>query len=256
MRWQRIALPLVVLTLIGGWLFWRPARRADLLRRINEDRCCFEGYARYPNLCTPALDDLERMPEAQKCPALAERNSRDPALRLCGYLASTQDREAAARELGDKLPEAAARPACTRQGRMVAMRAALEAGCGIALALAQKLPGGDPQRAAILRRCNQPADVWQPPPKIVAPPYSYAGRRTDAVSGLDACEKRIFECQYGNLRSLDACAVSMPACKTGRFWEEQEVCCPEVCADRYVEARRAGKQHLEAMRFGYEECTP
>jgi len=77
--------------------------------------------------------------------------------------------------------------------------------------------------------------------------------RTNAVSGLEACTRRIFECQYGNVRTFDACAVSIPACKTDPWWTDEVVCCPQQCIDGYVAARSAGKDQLSAMRAVYRD---
>src|SRR5437868_12534643 len=111
--WRRIAVVLGLGAL--AWLFIvRPSTRsvalADVYNRVNEDRCCTDGLVRSPNACARALDDLSRLaPGGQlaKCAALQERQSRDPARRLCGFLASQDDREAAAAELalGNRLAQ-------------------------------------------------------------------------------------------------------------------------------------------------------
>jgi len=256
---RRIAVVLALGAL--AWLFLvRPATRsvalADLYNRVNEDRCCTDGLIRSPNACARALDELaRRAPPEQlaKCGALEERQSRDPARRLCGFLASPEDRKAAATELAlaNRLAEAAAQPGCNRTGKMIAMREALEGGCDTALPVARALPANDPQRAAILRRCGQPADAWPRPDRIAVPPFEIAVQRTDAASALAACTRRISECAYGRLRSFDACAISMPACKTDRWWMEDDVCCPQPCMDAYAALRAAGKNEMSALMDAY-----
>jgi len=129
---RRIAVVLALGAL--AWLFLvRPATRgvalADLYNRVNEDRCCTDGLIRSPNACARALDELaRRAPPEQlaRCGALEERQSRDPARRLCGFLASPEDRKAAATELAlaNRLAEAAAQPGCHRMGAYAALRAA------------------------------------------------------------------------------------------------------------------------------------
>jgi hypothetical protein len=258
-----MGLRIAVLLALGvlAWLFLvRPATRgaalADLYNRLNEDRCCTDGLVRSPNACARALDELARRAppeELAKCGALEERQSRDPARRLCGFLASPEDRKAAAAELalGNRLAQAAAQPGCNRMGKMIAMQEALAGGCGAALPVAEALPANDPQRAAILRRCGQPADAWPRPQRVQVPPLAIAVQRTDAASALSACTRRISECAYGKLRSFDACAVSMPACKTDRWWAEDDVCCPQRCMDAYAEARAAGKNEMSALMDAY-----
>jgi hypothetical protein len=76
-------------------------------------------------------------------------------------------------------------------------------------------------------------------------------QRSDPASALAACERRITECAYANLRSLDACAVSMPPCKTTQWWAEAEVCCPQACIDAYAAARSAGKNQITALMDAY-----
>ena len=73
----------------------------------------------------------------------------------------------------------------------------------------------------------------------------------DAISALDACTRRIHECQYGNLRTFDACAISIPACKMDAWWTDEEVCCPQQCIDAYVAARSVGMDQIAAMRYAY-----
>ena len=199
---RRIAVILALGAL--AWLFLvRPATRgvalADVYNRVNEDRCCTDGLVRSPNACARALDEPRggRPPEQlAKCGALEEQKSRDPARRLCGFLASPEDRKAAATELAlaNRLAEAAAQPGCNRTGKMIAMREALEAGCEVALPVAQALPANDPQRGAILRRCGQAPDAWPRPQRIAAPPFPVPLERTDAASALAACTRRISDC--------------------------------------------------------------
>jgi len=247
----------------AAWFFLaRPASRgvalADAYNRVNEDRCCTDGLLRSPNACARALDELQRLApkeQLERCAALQERGSRDPARRLCGYLASQEDREAAAAELAQsgKLGPAAALPGCHRMGKMAALHEALTGGCETAMPVADALPANDPQRSAILRRCGKPADGWPRPAMILVPPLHTPIPRTNAVSGLEACTRRIFECQYGNVRTFDACAVSIPACKTDPWWTDEVVCCPQQCIDGYVAARSAGKDQLSAMRAVYRD---
>lgn len=252
----------VVLVLaIAGWLFLvRPATRsvalADVYNRINEDRCCTDGLVRSPNACARALEELlRRAPSEQleKCGALQERESRDPARRLCGYLASLEDRQAAAAELflSGKLGLAAAQPGCNRMGKMAALQEAMKGGCEGAMPVADALPPNDPQRAAILRRCQKRADPWPRPERILVPPLPMPVARTDPTSALAACARRISECAYGNLRTFDACAVSVPPCTTDQWWTEDDVCCPQKCLDGYAAARAAGKNQMAAMRDTY-----
>ncbi len=258
---RRIALVLILAFL--AWLFVvRPATRgvalADVYNRVNEDRCCTDGLLRSPTACARALDELARRAPADqlaRCAALAEWQSRDPAVRLCGFLAGAEDREAAARELalGSRLVQAAARPGCNRLGKIAAVREALKGGCDAALPLADALPANDAQRAAILKRCNRPADPWPRPAAIVVPGYAAQRPRTDVDSALAECEHRITECAYTPLRSLDACAISMPACRTGEFWTEAEVCCPQRCMDAYAAARSAGRNEMSALIEVYRE---
>jgi hypothetical protein len=246
---------------ILGWLFVvRPVTRhlalADLYNRINEDRCCTDGLRRSPVACARALDQLARSApsdQLERCPALREQGSRDPARRLCGFLASSEDRDSAAAELflANTLAGAVAQPACHRLGRIAAVREALAHGCDAAMPVADALPANDPQRAAILRRCGRPADAWPRPEPITVPPFTSAVQRTDAASALAACERRITECAYANVRSLDACAVSMPPCKTTQWWAEAEVCCPQACIDAYAAARSAGKNQISALMDAY-----
>jgi hypothetical protein len=248
-----------------AWLFLvRPATNkvalADLYDRVGEDRCCTDGLLRSPNACARALDELSRRAPAEqlaKCPALSERQSRDPARRLCGYLSSQQDREAAAAELmlANRLPQAVAEPGCHRMGKMAALREALASGCEAAMPVADALPANDQQRAAILRRCGQPADPWPRPARIVVPAFTIPLPRNDAASALSACARRISECAYGTLRSFDACAISMPPCKTDQWWTEEDVCCPQRCMDAYAAARAAGKNETSAMMATYRTGT-
>jgi hypothetical protein len=250
----------VLMLAIGAWLFLvRPATTsvalADVYNRVNEDRCCTDGLVRSPNACARALEELSRRaPREQldKCGALQERESRDPARRLCGYLASLEDRQAAAAELAlsSKLGEAAAQPGCNRMGKMVALQEAMKGGCETAMPVAEVLPANDPQRAAILRRCGQRADPWPRPERIQVPPLSIPVQRTDAATALGACARRISECAYGK-RTFDACAVSVPPCKTDEWWTEDDVCCPQKCLDGYAAARAAGKNQMTAMMDTY-----
>jgi hypothetical protein len=255
----------IALVLGVGFLSWllvvRPVMRrlalADLYTRINEDRCCTDGLRRSPNACTRALEELARTAppdQLEKCPALREQGSRDPVRRLCGYLASADDRDAAAAELflANALAAAVAQPACHRLGRIAAVREALAHGCDAAMPVADALPPNDPQRAAILRRCGRAPDAWLRPDPIVVPPFTSAVQRSDAATALAACERRITECAYANLRSLDACAVSMPPCKTTQWWAESEVCCPQSCIDAYAAARSAGKNQVTALMETYD----
>jgi hypothetical protein len=245
----------------AAWFFLiRPATRgvalADVNNRVNEDRCCTDGLKRSPNACARALEELERMAPREQldnCAALLERGSRDPARRLCGYLASQEDREAAAAELASsgRLGQAAAQPGCNRMGKMAALHEALKGGCEKAMPVADALPANDPQRAAILRRCGKPADAWPRPATILVPPLHAPVPRTDAVSALEACTRRIYECPYGNLRTFDACAISIPACKTDPWWTDEEVCCPQACMNAYAAARAAGKNQITAMQDAY-----
>ncbi|HYS08988.1 MAG TPA: hypothetical protein VEP66_09595 [Myxococcales bacterium] len=55
------------------------------------------------------------------------------------------------------------------------------------------------------------------------------------------------------MRTFDACAVSIPACKTDPWWTDEVVCCPQQCIDGYVAARSAGKDQLSAMRAVYRD---
>ena len=244
-----------------AWLFVvRPVTRrialADLYNRINEDWCCTDGLRRSPNACARALEELTRTapPEQlEKCAALRERGSRDPAQRLCGHLASADDRDSAAAEmlLANQLAAAVAQPGCNRMGKIAAVREALSHGCEAAMPVADALPLNDPQRAAILRRCGRAPDAWLPPDRIAVPPFAAPEQRTDAATALAACSRRITDCAYGNLRSLDACAVSVPACRTTQWWAEQEVCCPQSCIDAYAAARSSGKNQVSALMDTY-----
>ena len=246
---------------LAAWLFLvRPATRsvalADVYNRVNEDRCCTDGLVRSPNACAKALDELSRTApreQLEKCPALQERESRDPARRLCGFLASQEDREAAAAELAlaNRLGQAAAQPGCNRVGKMAALQEAMKGGCQAAMPVADALPANDPQRAAILRRCNRRADPWPRPERIQVPPLPVPMQRTDAASALAACTRRISECAYGKLRSYDACAISMPACKTDQWWSEDDVCCPQQCMDAYAAARARGRNEIAATMGTY-----
>ena len=248
---------------LAAWFFAvRPAVRslalADLYNRVNEDRCCTDGLVRSPNACARALEELERRApreQLEKCAAFQERGSRDPARRLCGYLASQEDRQAAAAELAlsGRLGSAAAQPGCSRMGKMAALHEALRGGCDTAMPVADALPANDPQRAAILRRCGKQSDAWPRPARILVPPLPGAVPRTGAATALQACTRRIFECQYGQVRTFDACALSVPACQTDRWWTEEDVCCPQPCMDAYAAARSAGKNQMTAMREAYRE---
>ncbi|MGZ6123861.1 MAG: hypothetical protein ACXWLR_02820, partial [Myxococcales bacterium] len=184
---------------------------------------------------------------------LEERQSRDPARRLCGFLASQEDREAAAAELAlaNRLAQATAQPGCNRMGKMAALHEALKGGCDTAMPVADALPPNDPQRAAILRRCGQAADPWPRPQRILVPPLNVPVQRTDAASALSACTRRISECAYGKLRSFDACAISVPACKTDLWWTDDDVCCPQQCMDAYAAARAAGRNEMSALMAVY-----
>jgi hypothetical protein len=55
----------------------------------------------------------------------------------------------------------------------------------------------------------------------------------------------------GLLAWLFVVRVSMPACKTDRWWAEDEVCCPQECIDAYSEARAAGTNEMTALMDSY-----
>ena len=258
---MRIAM-IAALALLGWVLVVRPVTRrwalADLYARVNEDRCCADGLRRSPNACARALDELARTAppdQLEKCPALGEQGSRDPARRLCGYLASPEDRDAAAAELFlvNGLAAAVGQPGCHRLGRMAAIREALAHGCDAAIQVVDALPPNDPQRAAILHRCGHAPDAWLPPERIAVPPFT--AQRTNVATALAACSRRITECAYGNVRSLDACAVSVPPCMTTHWWAEAEVCCPPSCIDAYAAARSSGKNQVAAFMDTYGPNT-
>jgi len=263
MAGQRMARRIAVISILGfaAWLLLvRPAVRgvalADVYNRVNEDRCCSDGLRRSPNACARALEELQRRApkeELEKCAVLRERGSPDPAQRLCGHLASQEDREAAAAELAlsGRLGLAAAQPGCNRMGKIAAVQEALKGGCESAMAVADALPANDAQRAAILRRCGKQADPWPRPQRILVPPLPAPVPRTDAASALAACTRRISECQYGQIRTFDACALSMPACRTDQWWTEEDVCCPQQCMDAYAVARAAGKNQMTALQEVY-----
>lgn len=87
----------------------------------------------------------------------------------------------------------------------------------------------------------------------------YDPSRRDPVTVLGDCTALITYCYAPPARTLDACIVSVPVCRTSRPWEEPGICCPAACRDAYENLRRMGRPPDDAfdeVYFNQPDCFP